>query len=378
MDNLRLFILGFKSMRKLVIKALILTIGVYAVVIGINYVVDPANLFRKSLLDQMISALSKGKIIESPGNYDEGMLLKGVINALDQEPKTLILGSSHTMYLPWDENYEGVLVGGLSNAYLGDYYAVLGMMESRGYMPERVIVGIDSWTFYKDSLSGRINIVDYAKYEKNKIEGKETFLTQESNGHKFEKIKELASFPYFQSSFIKLQADGFHPYLCRQTQQVVIAEDDSTSEKTKLMPDCRIVMSYSQYQTIDEIEAMAQSAIDEGVIGNLSNGYTDLQKSNLDEFEEMVFYLQKNGVEVEFYLPAWYPSLYEFFENNEDFEGVIKLEQYLRQLGKKYSIVVHGSYDPKLSDIVPEDFADWAHLKADRMLDNYNTIVEIE
>lgn len=382
MDNLRLFILGFKIMKKLMMKAIVLTVGVYIAVIGVNYVVDPANLYHMSLIDEMVSALSKGKIIETQGDYSQGMLVKGIIDESVESPRTLILGSSQTMYLPWEEIYDGVLVGGLSNAHMGDYYAVLGMVESRGYMPERVVIGVDPWAFYTDALSGSSSVAKYAQYEKKKIEGKEVSLDQLGNESKIkgnlDKIKELVSFPYFQSSITNLRMNGVGFYLHRKGQQVKFAEDGSVGDKMKLMPDCRLIMSFEHFRPIEETEAGIQSMIDSGSLGTLKDGFVDLPIDNLREFEDMVEYLQKKGVEVEIYLPAQHPLVYEFIKNDEGFQGVLKLEKYLRAFGERHEIVVHGSYNPELTEVAPEDFVDGSHLKPDRMLDSYNTIVDFE
>jgi len=313
-------------MRKLMVKAAFLTIIVYGIVVGVNCVVDPANIFHAGVIEDMVEALASGKIIESPGDFDEGVFVKGMVDALDKEPSILILGSSHTMYVPWEEIYGEVFVGGLSGAYLGDYYAVLGLLESRRGIPKRVIIGVDPWAFYMDALSGRHkSIAEYAEYEKNIIEGMSGQNQKISvNRIDYEKIRELFSFSYFQSAVARLRGNGIDYYLDSRQREVFIAEDDSVGYNAKILPNGRYVMGVRNYKTVAENEADAQNAIDTGEVYQLSDGFTELQEDNLDEFKSMVEYLRSKGVEVELYLPAWYPALYDFFQKEEKFAGVIK------------------------------------------------------
>jgi len=364
-------------MRKLIIKVAFLVIVVYGCVVGGNYVVDPAYIYHTEIIDEMVEVLSDGKIIENPGDFDEGLFMKGMVEALDAAPKTLILGSSHTMYVPWEENYEGVFVGGMSGAYLGDFYAVLGLLESgeKG-MPERVVIGVDPWAFCADNLFERHpSISKYARYEKSIVDGKEEEERGMSvNGTGGRKLRGLFSFSYFQSSFAKLREKGIGYYL--NQRHVSIVTDDSVGNIAKILPNGRWVMGSASYKSVAENNAKSQNAIEAGVVYPLPERFIDLQENNLNEFKNMVEYLQKKDVEVEVYLPTWYPPLYTFFEREEGFAGVIKVEEYIRKFGKSHNIVVHGSYNPEVSDVSEEDFADWFHLKQGCMLDNYNVIIQ--
>ena len=61
----------------------------------IFYVVDPARLYRDRLITNAVETLNNGNIIQSPGDMDEGLFQKEMINSMSDAPRTVIIGSSH-------------------------------------------------------------------------------------------------------------------------------------------------------------------------------------------------------------------------------------------------------------------------------------------
>ena len=115
------------AMRKFIIKCGVFFLLVYTIIVLLNYRIDPANMFHSSIVEKMVPLLNAGKIIESPGNLDEGLFKREMIKSMQRTPETVVIGSSHIMYEPWP--FENCFVAGLSGAYLGDYYAVVGILE---------------------------------------------------------------------------------------------------------------------------------------------------------------------------------------------------------------------------------------------------------
>lgn len=134
-------------------------------------------------------------------------------------------------------------------------------------------------------------------------------------------------------------------------------------------------MAKTQYYTVDVMDKDALALIASGSINRLESGYTELQDDNIEQFEDLLEYLLAQGIEVELYLPAWYPLLYDYFEKSDEFSGVLKLETAIRKIGEKYRLNVHGSYNPEKSNLEKSDFADWFHLKPEKALDNFNIIL---
>lgn len=130
-------------------------------------------------------------------------------------------------------------------------------------------------------------------------------------------------------------------------------------------------MSLSNYGTVEENEAQAQSQVNPPNVYQLGIEYSHLDEENYDEFVELVDYLIGEGIEVSFYLPSYYPSIYDLFEDNSLFYGVLEVEEKTRQIAKERGIEVHGSYNPYEAGVNKEDFADCLHMTPDVMFENY-------
>lgn len=99
-------------MKKFVLKVIFVVLIVYIPIIVINYNIDPANLYNTELIDNVVRCLLDGEIIESPGDMDEANFQKQMISSMHNKPGTVIIGSSHVMYIPWE--YDDYYVAGLS------------------------------------------------------------------------------------------------------------------------------------------------------------------------------------------------------------------------------------------------------------------------
>ena len=225
-------------------------------------------------------------------------------------------------------------------------------------------------------MSGRhTSISEYARYEKELVDTGGNNIEPNVNSNVARKYRELFTFSYFQSSakslYSHLRTDGFGALVDTGDKTVNIAADDSIGDVIKIVPDARRVMAKEEFYTVAENDGSVNTIIAQQAIYQLGSGFSELNTSNLREFENLIIYLQHRGVNVELYLPSWYPSLYDHFCENPSYSGVIKLEDYLRKFALERDIVVHGSYNPYICNIHKEDYADWLHLKSEKMLYNY-------
>lgn len=363
-------------MRKFYLKVLLMVLIVYIPVVTLNYIIDPAGLYNSKIRENAVAALNMGNIIESPGDMDEGEFQKEMISSTSHKIDTVILGSSHVMYIPLKD--DNCYFAGVSGAYLGDYYGVIGLLDYYNIKPKKIIIGVDPWAFMSSYDKGRHTAMqNYAVYEHNLLLD-DTKKEEKQEKTDFEKLEELFSFAYFQSSVKNLKHKGIVYYLNGSAQEVNIVNDDKPAEKAKILPNARRIMEAKGYKTVDENNLNAQKAIDANHIYQLGNGIKEINKNNFDDFEKLLVYMIDNNIEVELYLPSWYPKIYEYFEDTGSYVGVFELETMIRELGKKYNIKVRGSYDPSLCNVKEEDFADWLHLKPEKMLDNYNVVLKSE
>lgn len=360
------------SMREFIKKSVLFFGSLAIVLMAVNYQIDPANIYHHGNIPKIAAALHEGKIVYTPGNLDEGRLLEACVKLMDETPKTVVIGSSHIMYEPWP--FESVFVAGLSGAYLGDYYAVIGVLEEYDRMPQRVVIGVDPWSFMRSARDGRhTSLAKYALNTYNKVKVGE--IQESSIFSESDKLLELISIAYFQESYKTLKRNKWRIPERKESGAIEFAVDENMDERQKILPNFGRIAGKSAWKGIRKNDQDAQAVIRNGSVYQLGKGFENLQMENLEDFTELVRYLKGKGIGVDFYLHPWYPTVYDYFCNNPRFSGVLKTEAYIRDFAAKENIVVHGSYSSKACGVSEADYADWFHLKADKMLDAYNVVI---
>ena len=106
----------------------------------------------------------------------------------------------------FDDDY---YVAGLSGAYLGDYYATIGLLEEANHMPQHIVIGVDPWAFMSAANAGRhVSINDFARREIERVSGSEASkYTGIYNDGKstLKKVKELLSISLVNPTVMHLQ-----------------------------------------------------------------------------------------------------------------------------------------------------------------------------
>lgn len=349
---------------------IILVLTVYSVVISVNYFVDPANLYHEGTVTKLVDCLNDGKNVKIPANIDEGVFQEKRIATMTWNPETVIIGSSHVMYMPFDDG-SMVYNAGMSGAYLGDYYALIGLLQYYDKMPKKIIIGVDPWTFMRGSLDGKHpSLHRYAEYMKKNIDGSQD--TYYGGNYIDDKLKELVSLSYFQSSVEYARKNR----LRKAEEHVEAVSDDLIGDDAKILVDGRRVPSVKNFLTQQEIDEEILKLLNKGTMYQMGTGFKDVQHDNIADFEKLLQYLQANGVEVSIYLPVWHPKIYSFFCESEAFSGVKRIEDTIRKIGYGYHIPVHGGYDPRDCGITENDFMDYLHLKPEKMKENYELILD--
>lgn len=384
-------------MRKMILKVSLLSLFVLGVVGGINFIADPANLFGEALVREMTTHLLQGEIVQSPGDYDEGLLQKEMLTG-QEPPETVIVGSSSILYVPWE--YPSCYVAGVSGAFLRDYLAVIGILDASDRLPKRIVLGIDPWILKRDNGIGRhTSIAGYADYEiaqsedygpkPERAEGSQPHgseashrkpkrdggrIAGESTKSRLDRVWELFSFAYFQSSIRFLQQNGLAECLKSPQERTRVMTEEEARQIPCLLPGGGHT-ALPHYDTAQN-DGTALSAIDDKNLPGMGDEFRKVDERNRSLLEQELAYLKARGTEVEIYLPTLYPVLYEYVKGSEDYAGVTETEALLRELGKTYEIPVHGSFDPERSGTQSGDFADWLHVDGDAAIREYLELVE--
>ncbi len=359
-------------MRKFIWECICITIVFFAVIALTNYFGDPANLYHEGTINELVSLLAKGNIVSKSGDMDERMFQKVRIESLQSVPETVILGSSHVVYVPWE--FEAYYVGGVSGAVLNDYIGILGILDYYGKLPSTIVIGVDPYIFYDKFDEKRYQsiqkFVDLGYRILRGEEGKNDEMDKDFIQYQLLKAKELISLSYFQNSLKLMIKNSF-----RQENHVLSVEDTSIGEDLKVLPNGRYIPRLSTFCSIEENRNITRKNIDSQNIYKM-NGFSDVSDEKKELFELMTEYLLSEEIKIEIYLPAWYPDYYEEFKKNDTLFGVLKAEEYIREMAAERNIPVHGSYDPDKVGVTEKDFMDDMHLTPEAAIQEYNVILQ--
>ncbi len=360
-------------MKKLIFKCVLIAVFVYAIVICVNIIADPANIAGDDMVTVMADRLLAGEIVASPGDYNEGLLQTILLDAKD--PDTVIIGSSSVLYIPWE--YDNYQVIGLSGAYLWDDLAAVGLLDAEGDLPERVVICVDPWILRTDYGVGRHDsIAEYGRFEAALSSGVPyeeacKILDEETSDDSW---KEFLSFSYFQSSVDYIKKWGWKYSLSSAAEKIRSVPEAESESIPCILPDGR--HTCLGQCSVEQMDGDANRLIESGHIDAFDVEFASLSTTNTELFENLIKHLTEEGVTVELYLPAMYPVLYDYIAESDLYEGVELSENRLREMASRYGVTVHGTFDPSLSGIVREDFADWHHIKPEKGIEEYHFILE--
>ena len=200
-------------------------------------------------------------------------------------------------------------------------------------------------------------------------------IIRENSVLSFSKLKELLSFPYFQASVMKVRSLGMKAF-CSGSDGLVISDSDEMGEREKITQSGRRIMAAGSFCSVEENDAFAQRVIESRSVFQLGAGCESIDEDHYLSFESLIDWLQKQNVEVVFYLPSWYPDMYGFFASDEDYMFIPALEERLRETAEARGIEIRASYDPQKGLVEKTDFVDMLHLNPEKMMENYQVIVE--
>ena len=318
-----------------------------------NFAIDSAGVFSpKDELQKVAIALINGKMIAGLENYDERQLQKRIIENSGKKFNIIFLGSSRGMqlrqiFLRLGDGLQ-FFNHGLSGCSLEDYLAIIGLYESKGSLPTKIIIGVDPWIFNKNS--GQFRWKSIGKYYKNilsEIYGTKVEVDLSDNS----KHLQLINFDYTKANLKAIFRKKKQTFYITNTIDV----DDSVRE-----PDGSIHYPFgTRFQKDIETQSRAKEYANAPVY-SLEN-FDGLANTKL--FEDFITYLQKKNIEVMFLLPPYHPITYKLLVENPKYKIIMDVERYIKNIASARRIKISGSYDPENSNFLSTNFTDGMHSK---------------
>lgn len=315
------------------------------IVVGINYKIDPGNLFSNDFENSVSQAILSNKNVTNIYNYDERKLQKAIIAKIDYCPEIAVIGSSRTMlikslYFPNKTFFNN----SVSGASIEDLIAIFKLYENKNCVPKTIILGLDPWTLNKNNEQTRWSSLTKEYNMFLKEVGRKPLA--ENNNNYFE----LLSPSYFQSALKMMRSKKGKP---------IITESPVNKEFTKRSDGS---ISYDEaYRNASEVEINRKTEkYINGEIYSIEN-FDTLSKENIYLLEKFISKMKSKNVEVIFFLAPYHPLAYKFIASQPKYAKVIESEKYYISLAKKNNIKVVASFNPDLINASKNMFYDGMH-----------------
>ncbi|KEH98707.1 hypothetical protein [Clostridium massiliodielmoense] len=348
-------------MRKFIKKVLFL-LPIPIIIVCVNYFGDAANIFYKQGFYEkgIVKILGTNKNVNNLDNYDERLLQKFYVDNLSSPKNVVILGSSRAMQVSSKILKENDMFNSsVSGASLEDLMAIYGIYRKDNKLPQKVILELDPWILNKNNGQNRwksikeyyfyINgLINSSEYKKDLID---------------DKVFELVSLSYFQSSLKKIKDSGEKGYSPTELEYCttnIKKRDGSLAYNEKF-----------RNKSIDEVDKEAIKYASEKPIYCFGD-FEKIDGNYKSNFERFINLIKKDGVEIEFLLTPYHPIVYDKLISSDNYKIVVDIEKYFRGFAKKENIKVYGSYNPQAINCTKKDFYDGMHVKPSGIIKIFN------
>lgn len=326
---------------KIFLKRLLYFIPIPLLIISVNYFEDPANLFNDKYVLGIANYLAQGYNVTNVRDCDERLLQKYFIEKMNECPTEIVLGPSTVQLINNSYSIEKHFINnGVGYASLEDYLAIFYLYEKKGCKIKKVLLGLAPCLLNDNNDLNRWKVLgnEYSIFL-NKILKNTVVINTEFRLHQYVKFKELVSFSYFKTSL----SFYFKKKVGKKYKPTKISVNEGF---TRLKDGSVCYEALRRNASMDEVEKKAKrDLMDANPIYTLGN-FTHLSEHYKLIFSNFVEYLQKQNVEVEFFLSPFHPIMYEYFKKNNYYHIVFKTENYFKDYASSRKIKVFGSYDP--------------------------------
>ena len=338
--------------------AILIFIPLPILLVLMNFLIDPANIFHDSSAD-VAKALLDGKAAYfGTANSNERELKRVMIEGMPHRVDCVTIGPSLVFGIRSEnagsDSFYNLSVSG---ADLYDDLATFGMLEAYGCEIDRAIICVDSYCFDRklaNTFTRHEALMPYSDYMTSLIYNeKDEVPSATAAASLATKINQLFSITYFQASF-----DYFKQYGMAERKSWGIA-DESYGEAYYCADGSFVYpKGYSENCTEDAVISAARE-YDCDYYFTKGECPDDIY---FEIFKKLVIYLQDKGVDVDFFLCPLSPALWDIC----DFEAhpmLPELERMAREFANERGIDVIGSYNPYEVGVTNADFYDARHMK---------------
>jgi hypothetical protein len=352
-------------MTRFIKKVIVFSSPIIILLIIVNGIIDPANIMS-GVEKKIAEYLTEGYNVTNITDMDERLLQKYVIENLTDPPEIIILGSSRIMQIGRYYYGDNCLNNGVSGASIEDLMAIYQLYIEKDYDKSirKIVIGIDPWIFNKNSGQYRWKSIgnEYNNF-KNKNTSTKKYL--------FFKYSRLISPSYFQASIRNIPK-----FLLKEKGELSIMPTYEwvNDTLTREIDGTVIYDIKTRSLTESEISEKINSYIN-AEIYSLEN-YTELSADIIQDFSFFIDKIRENNIEINFFLIPYPEKVYNYLISRQKYNIIHSVENFVKLFAKKNNIIIYGSYDPNLCDIITTDFFDGMHLNEKGIEKYMNNIVK--
>lgn len=351
------------------VKKLLFFSPLALVVVGFNCYIDPAHLFRGGTYERGIAKLLlAGQHVANVSNYDERLLQRYYIEGLNENKDIIVLGSSTALQIDTDLFHgKGLFNHAVSGGSLEDYLAIYHLYRRKGLSPGTVIFGLDPWILNAKNGQTRWKslereYLEILRFMENKYNVRFAADRRSLNP----KYLEAVSLNYFQYSFLEALRrlkDHFsgEDLLRTKGEYFPTTEEFSTFDVVRYDGSRRYGLELRSADP-SEVEVKARTFAEVDDVYSMG-GFDRLNTQAQQLFEAYIDFLLDCGVEIVFFLPPYYPTIYEVLASQSEDRMIKQCENYFVDLAERKEIKVIGSYNPSDVGLTAADFYDVMHVR---------------
>jgi hypothetical protein len=344
-------------------RFILLVFGVICVVLlpvcVVNYIGDAGGVFlkRESYEEQIAKSLLKKKNVEGVSNFDERLLQSYCLKSLPNQPKVFILGSSRVMSISRHFFPESSIFNlGVSGCSFEDILAFTSILDERQYLiGSEIIIGVDPWMLNRYNGQNRWKSIASPAMEMAKEIGFEIDSRSVSK-ISWNRVGQIVSGSYFLRSLKRIANERERGFKIREI-------DEEISELPLRKWDGSIGYE-KQYRSLS-LGEVERSAIDFALanpVYSLGN-FNAIDVSILRGFKDLIIFLNRKGAHVHLVMMPYHPKTYELLSSSPKYNIINEVEKTMIQLSDDLAVPVSGSYNPKVSECLDEEFFDGMHPK---------------
>ena len=335
-----------------------------------SYKVDRSGLFQGALGPRtVVDLMLSGHDVTNFEQMDERSVVSLYAQDVPEDERPSVIGIGSSRVLQFNREVIGTdsyFSMGVTGADVRDNMTSYYVMVRAGKAPDVLVWSVDPWVLYgsEKAFDSRADSELYNEFL-TKVLGVETDYEEPD---KVELWKALADPAYFQ---------GNMDYYMAIRSGAAVTDDEGNEIPFKAVTgdvydnDASIKRSdgsvlYSKEfreQNQDQILFNAMSACNTFNSVHME-GFTELSAKQEQAFDAFIRYAQSNGTTVILVLCPWHPYLYDFLLwQEDDHQGFLQVENWIRQYAHDNQVPLYGSYDPLQLGMEEMDFFDGLHCK---------------